>query len=136
MTARSPRVGADQHVVHDAEIAEDAAELERARDAFGGQPLRRETRDVLTFEVNCPGVRPIEPGHEIEQGRLAGTVRADDADQLALGEVEIDGVDGGQAAEAPRQPAQGQHGRVLLRHHIVPNRPCGLNRTSSSSTMP
>ena len=92
--------------------------------------------------MSCPskstraGVGPIEPGHEVEQRRLAGAVRADDADQLALGEIEIDGIDGGEAAEAARQPAQGQHGRVLLCHHIVPNRPCGLKRTSSSSTMP
>jgi hypothetical protein len=81
-------------------------------------------------------IGPIEPGHEVEQRGLAGTVRADDADQLAFGEVEIDGVHRGEAAEAARQPAQGQHGAELLRHHIVPSRPCGLNRTSSSSTMP
>ena len=126
-------MGADQDVVHDAEIAKHATELERARDTFGGQPLRRETRDVLTFEANRPGVRQVKPGHQIEQRRLAGPVRADDADQFAFGEIEIDGVDGGEAAETPRQTAQGQHGRA---HHIVPNRPCGLNRTSSSSTMP
>ena len=81
------------------------------------------------------GVGPVEAGDEIEQRGLAGAVRTDDADQLALGEVEIDRIDRGEATEAPRQPAQGQHGG-LLRHHIVPNRPCGLNRTSSSSTMP
>ena len=60
----------------------------------------------LPLEADLAGVGPIEPGDEIEQGGLAGAVRADDADQLAFGEVEIDGVDRGEAAEAPRQPAQ------------------------------
>lgn len=126
---------ADEDVVHDAEIAEDAPELERARDASGREPFRRQTRDVTAFEANLASVGPVQPGDEIEQRRLAGAIGADDADELALGEIEVDRVDRGEAAEAPRQPAQGQHG-IELRHHMVPNRPCGLNRTSSRSTMP
>ena len=99
---------ADQDVVHDAEIAEDAAELEGARDAFGCQRFRRKPGDIAPFETDFAGVWPVEPGHEVEQRRLAGAIRADDADEVAFGEIEIDGVDGGQAAETARQPAQGQ----------------------------
>ena len=132
-----PRMRADQDVLHHAEIAEDTAKLERARDATGRQFLRRKTGDDLPIETDLAGIGPVEPGHEIEQRGLAGAVRADDADQIALGEVEIDAVDGGQSAEAPRQSAQRKQRRfALLRHQIVPNRPCGRNRTSSSSTMP
>ena len=99
--------------------------------------LGREAGDVAAVEPDRAGVGPVEPGDEIEQRRLAGAVRADDADELALGDVEIDAIDGGQAAEAPRQPAQRMHATVrLLRHQTVPSRPCGRNRTSSSSTMP
>ena len=130
-------MGTDQDVVHDAQIAEDAAELERARDPSRRQPFRRKAGDVLPLEADIAGIGPVEPGHEIEQGGLAGAVRADDADQLALGEIEVDAVDSGEAAEAARQPAQGQQRcSACVRHQIVPNRPCGLNRTSSRSTMP
>src|SRR4029079_9780344 len=97
---------ADQNVLHHAEIAEDTAKLERARKTQTRQPLRRKAGDRLPVEANLARIGPIEPGHQVEQGCLAAAVRADNADQIALGEVEIDLVDGGQSAEASRQPAQ------------------------------
>src|SRR4051794_21566162 len=95
----------DQDVVHDAEIAEDAAKLKRARDAMARQFLRRMTRDGLPVETDFAGIGPVEPGDQIEQGCLAGAVRADDADQIAFGEVEVDAVDGGESAKTPGQSA-------------------------------
>src|SRR3981189_3587136 len=138
---------ADQDILHNAEIAEDATKLKRTRDTTARQFLRRKAGDGLPIETDLAAVGPVEPGDEIEQGCLAGTVRAYDADQFAFGEVEIDAVDGGKSPEAPRQSAQGKQGcradnwRVrassdLLGHQMVPNRPCGLNRTSSKRTMP
>ena len=138
---------ADQDILHHAEVAEHATKLERTRDTAGPPVSRAKSGDGLPIETDLAAVRPVEPGNEIEQGGLAGTVRADDADQFALGEVEIDVVDRGEPAEAPCQSTQGKQGcmagdwRVravsdLRTHQMVPNRPCGRNRTSSKRTMP
>src|SRR5947207_12592512 len=97
---------ADQNVLHHAEIAEDAAKLKRTREAIGRDLLRRIAGDGLAVETDLAGIGPVEPGDQIEQRGLAGTVRAYDADQIAFGEVEIDAVDSGQSAEAPRQSAE------------------------------
>ena len=99
-----PRVRADQHVVEHAQVAEHAAVLEGAREAERGELLGRQAGDVAAREVDAAGVRRVEPGDEIEQRGLAGAVRPDDADQLALGDGERQRVDGGDAAEAARQP--------------------------------
>jgi hypothetical protein len=96
----------DQHVVHHAEIAEHATKLERARDANARHLLRGKAGDVVTVETNFALIRPVEAGHEIEQGCLAGAVGAYDADQFALGEIEIDPVDGDEPAEPPGQSTQ------------------------------
>src|SRR5438552_17757994 len=124
---------ADQDVLHHAEIAEDTAKLKRAREAIARDLLRRIAGDGLPVQTDLPGIRPVEPGNQIEQGGLAGAVRADDADQIAFGEVEIDAVDGGKPAKTPRQSAErkqrylaGDRRVDLLRHQMVPNRPCGL----------
>ncbi len=82
-----------------------------------------------------PDIRQLEAGHEIEERGLARTVRADDAHQLALGNVEIERVDGGDAAEPARQSPdfeQRSHCR------LTPSRtgPAGLKRISTRSAMP
>ena len=81
---------ADQDIVHHAEIAEDAAELERARDAIACKLLRRKAGDDLPVKTDLACIGQDQAGNEIEQGGLAGTVRPDDADQFASGEIEID----------------------------------------------
>jgi hypothetical protein len=45
-------------------------------------------------------IRPKIAGDEVEERRLAGAVRADDAGDFVLAEREVDAVDGGQRAEA------------------------------------
>src|ERR1700726_2657494 len=70
-----PRMRADQDILHHAEIAEDATELERTRDAVGRQLLRSKAGDGLAIKTDLAAVRPVESGNEVEQGRLAGTVR-------------------------------------------------------------
>ena len=111
------------------------------------QFLGRKAGDDLPIKPDVAPVRPVEPGNEIEQGGLAGAVRADDADQFAFGEVEINVVDRGEPAEAPCQSTQRKQGRMagdcrvravsdLRTHQMVPNRPCGRNRTSNKRTMP
>src|SRR5205814_10410078 len=47
-------------------------------------------RDVPAVERAGPGFRPQQPGDDFEQGGLAGAVRPDDADDLALADDEVD----------------------------------------------
>ena len=62
--------------------------------------LRRKSADVSPLKKHAPRRRSELPGEEIEQRRLAGAVRADDADELALRDVEGHVVDREQPAEA------------------------------------
>ena len=57
----------------------------------------------LALEVQLAGVRAVEPGDHVERGGLAGAVRADQADDLALAHVERDVVQRDDAAEAARE---------------------------------
>ena len=58
----------------------------RAR-ACGGGP-----RDVAPSSRMAPRIGPERAGDQVEQRRLAGAVRADDAERVALGDGEIDAV--------------------------------------------
>ena len=59
---------------------------------------RPEMRSPLNS--TSPGARRQERGDQLEQGGLAGAVRADHREDLAARDVEGDVVDGDQAAEA------------------------------------
>ena len=61
--------------------------------------------DVAALEEHLSLAGVIQPGHHVEEGRLAGPVRADDAVDRALRDGEVDRVDGDQAAEPLRQAA-------------------------------
>ena len=45
------------------------------------------------------GVRPVDAGEQLQQGALAGAVAADDAEELALLDLEGDPIEGPQLAE-------------------------------------
>ena len=69
----------------------------------------REMR-VVALEGHGPGGRVDDPGDDVEERRLAGAVRPDDADDRALRDVEVDVADGDQAAETlghAREPGAG-----------------------------
>ena len=55
-----------------------------------------------------PDVGGDVAGDDVEQGRLAGAVRAEDGAALAVSDVEIDVAHGMQAAEAPADPPQAE----------------------------
>src|SRR5437588_63400 len=61
--------------------------------------LRPLARDVLLVEQELAAGGLVEPGEDVEEGRLAGPVRADDRDDRALRDVERHAVDGDEAAE-------------------------------------
>ena len=79
-------------------------------------------------------IEPVVGGEDardhVEQRRLAGAVRPDDAADLALGDVERHLVDGDEAAEALGDPVEGkQRG-----HRPSPPRPS--RRASHGQTPP
>jgi hypothetical protein len=65
--------------------------------------VRREAEQALAVEADVAGVGAVEPRDEVEDGGLAGAVRADQAGDLAALDVEREAVERDDAAEAPCQ---------------------------------
>jgi hypothetical protein len=62
------------------------------------------TIDPRTVEPDAAVCRPLQPDDDLQEGALAGSVRADDGDDVAVVDPERDAVDGREAAEALRDP--------------------------------
>ena len=69
----------DLDVVEDRQVAEQADVLEGTADSHPGDGVGRRAGDVATVERDRAARWPEEPGQEMEQRRLAGAVRTDDA---------------------------------------------------------
>src|SRR5262249_34349520 len=70
-------------VVDDGEPGERPQLLERARDAQTAHAIRREAGQAAAIQANLTRIGAIEAADDLEQRRLAGAVRPDDADQLS-----------------------------------------------------
>ncbi len=90
---------ADHDVLARGHVVEEANVLERAADAPLGDRVRRLARHVLAAELDLPGGRLVDAGEHVEERRLAGAVRADQAGDRAFGDREVDVVDGDEPAE-------------------------------------
>jgi hypothetical protein len=106
----------------------DAAQLERKLDVLphtavreqrqrlehhaGRPPVGRDVVDAPTFEQNVARRRLFEAGEHAHHRRLARTGRPDDGEELALVDIEIDAVDGREAAEALGERFQLKDGRA------------------------
>ena len=79
------------HVLEHGELGEDVGALERAADAHAADRVRRDAGDVAALErARCPLSGSQVAGDQIEQGRLAGAVRADHGGDLpALGTARL-----------------------------------------------
>ncbi len=71
---------------------------------------------------DAAGARAQEAGERVDQRRLAGAVRADDAEQLAGAHVERDAPERRRRAVGDLQVAHLKHGRLpeVGRHHVGP----------------
>ncbi len=67
-------------------------DLERAREAQAAAALGRSLRDVLAGEQHAAGVGRDGAGGDTEQRGLAGAIRPDDAERLAVAQREVDSV--------------------------------------------
>src|SRR5207302_1978394 len=77
--------------------------------------------DVLTEEQDLAAVRLDEPRDGVEDGGLAGAVRADDPEDLAFLELEADAVQGVDAAVALRD-VPGLEDRLPVLGHALARR--------------
>ncbi len=70
--------------------AEGVAVLERAREAVPSAAARAPMRHVTVAEQHLASGRPVEAAEHVHECRLAGAVRADEAEHLATPELERD----------------------------------------------
>ena len=90
---REPRVLADQDVVEDGHVLEEPDGLERPGDAAPHDRVGAKADDAPALEEDLALVRRQEPRDHVEEGRLPGAVRADQAHDRARRDDEVDLVD-------------------------------------------
>ena len=120
---------------HEREVLEDGVDAERAC------VRHRLELDLLAVDEDPPGVGPVEAGQDLDQRRLPGAVVADQAEHLAVPEVERDVLERSHDAEAladvldpdriggGARALGGRRGRRLA-HDALPSRPDWRTRSS------
>ena len=88
-----------EHVLERRHLHEEPDVLERAADAERGDRVRRLVGDVDAVEQDRARGRLVDPGELVEERRLAGAVRADQRDDRAARDREVDVVRRDEAAE-------------------------------------
>src|SRR5690606_22437581 len=99
---------ADDHIVLHREREERAHNLEGTADATLADNVGWEPVDALAGKRDRPCVGRKDAGDHVEQGGLAGAVRADDGEDFAPLHVEADAIDRKQTAEALGRTVDGQ----------------------------
>src|SRR5262249_37413664 len=93
------RVHPHQNVLERSHLPEQADVLESAADPAFGDVMRWLAGEVVAVEDDLTGRRGIDAGDHVEEGRLARSVRADQAHDRPPRDREVDVVDGEQAVE-------------------------------------
>ena len=86
------RPQADLQILLDRQPLEDVLPLRHVARALPHDPARRQARDRLAGEDDGSPLRRKQADDQLEQGRLAGAVRADDHDELAFVDMDVDAV--------------------------------------------
>jgi hypothetical protein len=73
--------------------------LERAREPRAATPMRGPRSDLGSPELDSAGCRPVEAGDDVDERRLAGAVRADQADNLVTLQLKVHAVQRAHALE-------------------------------------
>ena len=96
-----PLAGEDRqrHVVEQRQLVEEVDDLEAARDAGLDAGVHVLFRDVLAAEADLPAVGQDQPADQVHQAGLPGAVGADQREDLAFADGEVDFVDGVGVAE-------------------------------------
>src|SRR4051794_10821990 len=99
------QMGTDHNIVEDRHAGHQLHVLEAAGDAETGDCARRPTGGTLAPYHDLAPIRPLHARDQIEGGALPGAVRADQRNDLARPDMEVDLVHGDEAAEKPAQPS-------------------------------
>ena len=89
----------DQYVIEDRQIREETDVLEGPGDAELRDGIRSVATKIAAAELYGAGGRGIDAGDAVERGRLTGTVRADQGDDLAAVDLKREAIDRAYAAE-------------------------------------
>ena len=119
--AERPEHAAAQVLEH-REPAEDVGDLEAARQAEPVDLVRLQAVDALAVEQDLAAGRAEAAADEVEQGRLAGAVRADDRDALARRDREVGAADDLGLAEATCAGPSARSRMARVAHARLPAR--------------
>jgi hypothetical protein len=97
------RIGGDHHVLNHAHAVERADELESASEPKSTDVVRPHAVDPPAVEDDPAGRGWDQTGQAVEQCRLAGAVRTDDAEDLTAVDREADIGERLEAAEGPAE---------------------------------
>ena len=89
-------------VLEQAHRREQRKVLERARDAETGDPVRADRQEVLPIEAQTATGGVVDAADDVEHRRLAGAVRADQPEDLAIFDLEREPVERDDPAERHR----------------------------------
>src|SRR5688572_17699581 len=122
----------DHQVLQHRHAGERARDLEAARDAAARALVGRLARHVGAVEHDRARLVLQRAGDAVHQGGLARAVRPDQAEALALRDVDADVGQRGEAAEALRHVAYFEESHLRKK----PMRPSGAATTKTTSRMP
>ena len=81
--AKLEQLGPQEDVLFHAQAPEHRVLLRQVRDAEPGAAVDRQVGEIALVEVDAAGVDRNQPDDHVEAGRLAGAVRAEQADHFA-----------------------------------------------------
>src|SRR5579862_2175623 len=131
--ALQPRVHPDEDVLERRHVLEEADVLKGAPDAALRVRVRRLAGQVLVGEHDASRRRLVHAGEHVEERRLPGAVRADEADDRPAGHGEVDVVDRDEAAELLAEQCSLKK-RVCHQAGSMIARSCSTSYRGSSST--
>ncbi len=109
MAARLREEGADAQILLDRQLGEEPPVLGNMGDAGLDDAMRRQACERAPLEGKLPRGGAQHPGNDAHQRGFAGTVRPDDADRLAGGDLERNIEQGAKGAVAGADASQAQH---------------------------
>jgi hypothetical protein len=90
----------EEHVVVDAQLVDQGQVLVDGVDPERPGMVDRLEHDLLALHEELAGVGLVEAADDLDQGRLASAVVADQAEHLALVQAQVDVAESGDPAEA------------------------------------
>jgi hypothetical protein len=94
------QLAVEEHVVVDAQLVDQGQVLVDGVDPERAGVVDRPEHHLLAAHEEAAGVGLVEAADDLDQGRLAGAVVADEAEHLALAQAQVDVAEGGDPAEA------------------------------------